>query len=243
MIQVQTAPNTFIRSPKNTLFMGSKGTIAALTIIFLIILAAAAVYFLTAKNPSAAPTYSSVSASSTVAGSSCKFSALWNDDANVSGYIFGTNNTGVFTNDTWTPFTAPQFLNSTAAYSNITKTLNDTIGNTVQWKIWCNDTNNNWNSIYYQNLLVDTNKVRLQTSMGNMTILLYQDMPITTGNFKNLVRRELYDGTIFHRVVYNFVIQGGNVTNVSTIQDELPTLHNNTQYTVAMAKSVDSVSG
>jgi hypothetical protein len=40
-------------------------------------------------------------------------------------------------------------------------------------------------------------KVLLQTSMGNITIQLRTDMPITAGNFKNLVQQGVYDGTIF----------------------------------------------
>lgn len=54
--------------------------------------------------------------------------------------------------------------------------------------------------------------VQLVTSMGNITIGLYDDMNITTANFINLTELGVYDGTIFHRVVYNFVIQGGDPT-------------------------------
>lgn len=90
-------------------------------------------------------------------------------------------------------------------------------------------------------------RVVLVTSMGNITIELYGDMPITSGNFKNLVSIGAYDGTIFHRVVTGFVVQGGDVSgkgiSVPTIVDELPTKHSNVRYSVAMAKSVDSSSG
>jgi peptidylprolyl isomerase len=70
-------------------------------------------------------------------------------------------------------------------------------------------------------------RVLLVTSMGNITIELYEDMPITTGNFKNLVSQGLYDGTAFHRVAHSFVIQGG----------ELPNKHQNVMWSVAMAKT------
>jgi peptidylprolyl isomerase len=87
----------------------------------------------------------------------------------------------------------------------------------------------------------DRNMVILETSMGNITIELYNDMPITSGNFKNLVQRSVYDDTIFHRVVHGFVIQGGDATSkgitVSTIQDELPNKHSNVRGSVAMAKT------
>jgi peptidylprolyl isomerase len=88
---------------------------------------------------------------------------------------------------------------------------------------------------------VDSNRVLLVTSMGNITIQLYDDMPITTGNFKNLTIEGVYDGTIFHRVVQDFVIQGGDASTkgivVPQIPDELPNKHNNTRGSVAMAKT------
>ena len=84
-------------------------------------------------------------------------------------------------------------------------------------------------------------KVILETSEGNITIELFDDMPITTGNFKDLVSRDIYGGTIFHRVVADFVIQGGDATSkgitVATIQDELPNKHSNIRGSVAMAKT------
>jgi peptidylprolyl isomerase len=77
--------------------------------------------------------------------------------------------------------------------------------------------------------------------MGNITIQLYDDMPITSGNFKNLTQRGVYDGTIFHRVAHNFVIQGGDAStkgiNVSSIPDELPNKYSNVRGSVAMAKT------
>jgi peptidylprolyl isomerase len=85
--------------------------------------------------------------------------------------------------------------------------------------------------------------VLLVTSKGNITIALYDDMPITTGNFVNLTEHEIYDNTIFHRVVSNFVIQGGDPTgtgqgdpSIPDIRDELPNKHSNVIGAVAMAK-------
>jgi peptidylprolyl isomerase len=84
-------------------------------------------------------------------------------------------------------------------------------------------------------------KILLVTSMGNITIELFDDMPITAGNFKTLTQQGIYNGTIFHRVVKNFVIQGGDATSkgitVPPIQDELPNKHNNVRGSVAMAKT------
>ncbi len=84
-------------------------------------------------------------------------------------------------------------------------------------------------------------KVLLVTSMGNITLELYEDMSITTGNFRNLTEQGIYDETIFHRVAKGFVIQGGDATwkgiAVPPIQDELPNKHSNVRGSVAMAKS------
>lgn len=65
------------------------------------------------------------------------------------------------------------------------------------------------------------------TSMGTFQIVLHTDsIPITTGNFITLVQSNYYDGTIFHRVIDNFMNQGGDPTGTGTggpgytIQDE-----------------------
>jgi len=50
----------------------------------------------------------------------------------------------------------------------------------------------------------NSTRVLLVTSMGDITVELYDDMPITSGNFKNLTEHGVFDGTIFHRVVHNF---------------------------------------
>lgn len=188
-----------------------------------------------------APTYSEFSTTSTRTGASFTFRTLWNDNVNVSGYIFESNITGTFSNDTWVPFST--FVNSTSAYSTAVKTSNSTTQNVIQWRFWCNDSGNNWRST---NLFLDSNRVLLATSMGNITIELYDDMPITTGNFKCLVNKGICDETIFHRVIKDFVVQGGdpstagNGETIPTIQDEYSAneSHNmNNRGTVAMAKT------
>jgi peptidylprolyl isomerase len=98
-----------------------------------------------------------------------------------------------------------------------------------------------------------SNKVLLETSMGNITIQLRDDMPITTGNFKNLVQEGVYDGTTFHRVIADFMIQGGDPTTgpwsggiIPNIQDEFsdnPENNKNVRGTVAMAKQSDPYTG
>lgn len=87
-------------------------------------------------------------------------------------------------------------------------------------------------------------KVLLKTSMGDITIQLRDDRPITTTNFKNLVQQGVYDGTIFHRVIYDFIVQGGDPTgtgygdpSIPNIQDELDGNNQNNYGTVAMANT------
>jgi len=87
-------------------------------------------------------------------------------------------------------------------------------------------------------------KVILKTSKGDITIELYDDMPITTSNFKNLVSRDIYDGTIFHRVIDGFMIQGGDPTgtgmgdpSIPAIQDEFTDHNRNDRGTIAMANA------
>lgn len=59
-----------------------------------------------------------------------------------------------------------------------------------------------------------SNIVKLETSMGNIVIELNrQAAPVTVQNFLGYVQAEFYDGTIFHRVIPGFMIQGGGLTD------------------------------
>ena len=93
-------------------------------------------------------------------------------------------------------------------------------------------------------------RVLLKTSMGDITIQLRDDRPITTSNFMNLVQNGVYDGTIFHRIIPGVLIQGGDPTgtgygdpSIPTIQDELDGDNQNLYGTVAMAKQGDPETG
>src|SRR5665647_779110 len=85
---------------------------------------------------------------------------------------------------------------------------------------------------------VNPTKVLLQTSVGNITLELRSDKPITTTNFINLVQQGKYDGTVFHRVIAGFMIQGGAISgSTPTISDEIGSNNRNIAYTIAMAKT------
>jgi len=59
--------------------------------------------------------------------------------------------------------------------------------------------------------------VELETTLGKMKIKLYDDKaPLTVKNFRDLVEKGFYDGTIFHRVIKDFMIQGGDPTGTGT---------------------------
>ena len=81
-------------------------------------------------------------------------------------------------------------------------------------------------------------KVLLHTSAGDITLELRNDKPITTANFINIVKKGWYDGTIFHRVIAGFMIQGGAISQtVPAINDEIGTNNTDAAYTIAMAKT------
>ncbi|MCV6630900.1 MAG: peptidylprolyl isomerase [Flavobacteriaceae bacterium] len=54
------------------------------------------------------------------------------------------------------------------------------------------------------------NKVRITTEFGSFDILLYKNTPYHRANFIYLTKKGYFDGSLFHRVVKNFIIQGGN---------------------------------
>jgi len=87
-----------------------------------------------------------------------------------------------------------------------------------------------------------SNNVTLKTNMGDIVIKLYDDMPITAGNFKKLASEGFYDGVIFHRVIDGFMIQGGDPEGTGTggpgytIEDEFNG-KSNVRGTISMANS------
>jgi len=92
-------------------------------------------------------------------------------------------------------------------------------------------------------------KVLLETTMGNITLELNTDMPITTGNFVKLVNKGFYDGVIFHRVIDGFMIQGGDPTGTGmggpgyNIKDEFTKTNKNNRGTIAMANAGPNTGG
>ena len=102
-------------------------------------------------------------------------------------------------------------------------------------------------------IMTDTKetKVLIETSMGNITILLYEDMPLTSGNFEKLVKEGYYNGVIFHRIIDGFMIQGGDPTGTGmgnpgySIKDEFTHEggNRNNRGTISMANSGPNTGG
>ena len=62
------------------------------------------------------------------------------------------------------------------------------------------------------------NRLKISTSMGSFTVQLFDDVPYHKANFIYLTRQGYFDGTQFHRIVKNFIIQGGNADDKETPQ-------------------------
>jgi peptidyl-prolyl cis-trans isomerase B (cyclophilin B) len=93
-------------------------------------------------------------------------------------------------------------------------------------------------------------QVLLETSMGKITIELFKEKaPITVRNFLGYVKDGFYDGLIFHRVIKDFMVQGGGMSETLeqkkpkfAIKNEAANGLSNTRGTLAMARTsvVDS---
>ena len=89
--------------------------------------------------------------------------------------------------------------------------------------------------------------VTMKTSMGDIKLELFEDKaPITVKNFKSYIEEGFFDGTIFHRIIDNFMIQGGGFTTgfeqketKAPIQNEASNKLSNQTGTIAMARTND----
>ncbi|WP_034641806.1 peptidylprolyl isomerase [Desulfovibrio inopinatus] len=89
--------------------------------------------------------------------------------------------------------------------------------------------------------------VQLTTNKGNIVLELDpKDAPVSVENFLKYVKRGVYDGTIFHRVIDGFMIQGGGFDanfekrpTDTAIRNEADNGLKNTMYTIAMARTMD----
>jgi peptidyl-prolyl cis-trans isomerase B (cyclophilin B) len=90
-------------------------------------------------------------------------------------------------------------------------------------------------------------KVRISTTLGDFVIEVDEaKAPVTAENFLQYVRDGFYDGTIFHRVISNFMVQGGGFgadmkqkPTRDAVENEAANGLKNEPYTVAMARTSD----
>lgn len=89
--------------------------------------------------------------------------------------------------------------------------------------------------------------IKIKTTSGDIEIKLYEEeAPISSENFKKYVKDGFFEGTIFHRVIPNFMVQGGGMTenmeNKSTnapIKNEANNGKKNLRGTLAMARTME----
>lgn len=93
----------------------------------------------------------------------------------------------------------------------------------------------------------ESSVIELHTSKGLIVVELdFEKAPVTAANFKQYVEDTFYDGTIFHRVIKGFMIQGGGMTPDMKEKDTREPIKNeadngllNNKYTIAMARTND----
>ena len=89
--------------------------------------------------------------------------------------------------------------------------------------------------------------IRFETSLGDFTIELFEkEAPVSVANFSRYIEDGFFDGTIFHRIVPGFVIQGGGFTEDMTQKTTKPPIKNeadnglkNARGTLSMARTND----
>lgn len=70
-------------------------------------------------------------------------------------------------------------------------------------------------------VFAQSTKVLIETTKGNITVMLYDDTPLHRDNFIKLVESNFYDSILFHRVIKDFMIQAGDPTSKNAAPDVL----------------------
>ncbi len=102
-------------------------------------------------------------------------------------------------------------------------------------------------------MVIDSEKAysaRFETSLGGFTVeLLPKEAPVTVNNFVCLARAGFFEGTVYHRIIEDFMVQSGDPTGTGRggpgyrFQDELPTTRTYERGTLAMANAGPDTNG
>jgi uncharacterized membrane protein len=121
------------------------------------------------------PTYSLSSTNSTTAGTAVSHNLFWQDNVGLSYAIFSFDNcTGSFQNITG------MSLSGTSAWSNFTVVINSTVGCTIRWCVYANDTSGNWNTSCSSPFTYITSSVS-STLQLNATKVWWNDSVLASG--------------------------------------------------------------
>jgi hypothetical protein len=164
------------------------------------------------------PTYSYASHNQTIAGQPTLFSVYYNDETALhpaGQWIFSTNNTGSWINDSAVNWTA------TPQWANVTKTLNSTAGTVVGYRWYAFDNAGNWNSTETYTLTVqDITSPASITELTNATDNFYHNWTWTNPTDNDFNYTMIYLNGIFvlNQSVdfYNLIADAHNVTTIST---------------------------
>jgi len=142
---------------------------------------ASEIFTLTTTSGDTAPTYSNNSTNNTEVGLVTEFRLKWTDDAGLNWYIFSTNNTGTWVNDSL------EIFSGLTNWSNVTKTLNNTVGIVIGWGVYANDTSANMNtSEIFTFVTSDVGNASIAPTYSNIHNSLTNNTTLTVGDAINL---------------------------------------------------------
>jgi hypothetical protein len=164
------------------------------------------------------PTYSLNSTNTTMAGKPTEFRLKWNDDVGLSGYVFSLSNcTDSFTNSTWIPITGA------TNWSNMTYIINSTIGCTIRWIVYANNTNNKWNTSQIYSFTTTDGNPPTWSNPQNSTPTIYSSSTLSEFNITwqdNVAVSKVLIEINTTVTAYNYTMTntyGGNIYNYSII--------------------------
>jgi len=200
------------------------------------------------------PTYSLNSTNTTMAGKPTEFRLKWNDDVGLSGYIFSLSNcSDSFANSSWTPMTGA------TNWSNVTHIINSTVGCTIRWIVYANNTNNKWNTsqIYsftttdgdpptWSNPQNSTPTIYSSSALSEFNITWQDNVAVSkifieinlTGTASNYSMTNTYGGSIYN---YSIVLPAGTFTWKSYANDTSNNWNSSSSWSFTIGKTAPAI--